>query len=188
MKLRDEAARLLTPSKYPVTWSSIPSLLPHRIRRKFRSTRSKLRSRVTPTSSITSLETSFDPSHTLRALRTHQWSFYDGQYLVLAFFGIFTLCVEQSLGPLTKTAVATLLMTSLIIPVTRQFFLPLLPVLTWLTFFHACQYVHQTVFPRKSLAICLASSGCWMPARAMLQAAHVLSSLHADNTIQIHKP
>ena len=139
MKLRDEAVRLLTPSKYPVHWSSIPSLLPHRIRRKFRSTRSKLRSRVTPTSSITSLQTSFDPSLTLHSLRTHQWSAYDGQYLILAFFGIFSLCVEQSLGPLTKTAVATLLMTSLILPITRQFFLPLLPILTWLVFFHSCQ-------------------------------------------------
>ena len=141
MKLRDEAARLMTPVKYPVSWSSIPTIVPHRIRRKFRSTRSKLRSRVTPTSSISSLETSFDPSQTLEALRRHQWSYWDGQYLVLAVFGIFSLCVMQHPGPLTKTFIATLLMISLILPITRQFFLPLLPVPCWLVFFYSCQYV-----------------------------------------------
>lgn len=137
--IRDEAARLLTPSKSPMSWPSIPSFLPHRLRRKFRTTRSKLRSRVTPSSSITALQTSFDPARTLHSLRTHQWSYYDGQYLLLAVTGIFSLCVMQTPGPLTKTLIATLLMASLVLPITRQFFLPLLPIIAWLVFYFSCQ-------------------------------------------------
>jgi hypothetical protein len=119
---------------------SLPTILPHRLRRKFRSTRSKIRSRQTPTSSISALQTSFNPKDTLRSLRDHHWSVYDAQYLFLAFVGIFALCVIQSPGPMVKTAVATLLMLSLLLPVTRQFFLPFLPIAAWLVFFFSCQY------------------------------------------------
>ncbi|KAF2487195.1 hypothetical protein BDY17DRAFT_235138, partial [Neohortaea acidophila] len=116
-------------------------LLPHRIRRKFRSTRSRIRSMQTPTSSIASLNTSISPSDTLRALRTHQWSYYDAQYLFLALIGIFSLCIIPTHGPLFKTLLAALLMTSLIIPLTRQFFLPFLPIAGWLVGFYACQFI-----------------------------------------------
>ncbi len=79
------------------------------------------------------------PADTIRALRRHRWSFYDGQYLVLAVLGIFSLCIIESPGPLVKTVIATLLMTSLIIPLTRQFFLPFLPIISWLVLFYACR-------------------------------------------------
>lgn len=138
--LRDDTTqRFFTKSKIPLSWPTLPTILPHRLRRKFRSTRSKIRSRQTPTSSITSLQTSFNPADTLRSLRTHQWSYYDGQYLLLAVLGIFSLCIIEHPGPFVKTLVATLLMTSLILPITRQFFLPFLPIATWLIFFFACQ-------------------------------------------------
>ena len=137
--LRDEASRVFSTGKVPISWPSIPAIFPHRLRRKFRSTRSKVRSRVSPTSSITALQTSFSPSDTLRSLRLHQWSFYDGQYLLLAVLGIFALSIIESPGPVTKTFVAALLMTSLVLPITRQFFLPLLPILAWLTFWYSCQ-------------------------------------------------
>lgn len=120
---------------------SLPAILPHRLRRKFRSTRSKIRSRQTPSSSISALQTSFNPKDTLRSLRQHQWSVYDAQYIFLAIVGIFALCVIQSPGPMVKTAVATLLMLSLLLPITRQFFLPFLPIAAWLVFFFSCQYV-----------------------------------------------
>jgi hypothetical protein len=55
--------------------------------------------------------------------------------------GIFSLSVIQSPGPFGKTAMASLLMTSLLLPITRQFFLPFLPIASWLFFFYACQYV-----------------------------------------------
>jgi inositol phosphorylceramide synthase catalytic subunit len=121
------------------TWPSIPAFVPHRIRRKIRSTRSKLRSRQSPTSVITSLQTSVSPSDTLRSLKHHRWSYYDGQYLFLAILGIFTLCIIQEPGPMIKTLVAALLLTSLLLPLTRQFFLPFLPIAGWIILWYGFQ-------------------------------------------------
>lgn len=133
---RDRSKENYSKVKLPFSWpSSIPSLIPHRVRRKLRS---KIRSRQSPSSSIASIETSLSPADTLRALRLHHWSFYDGQYVILVILGIFTLCIIPSPGPIVKTSASTLLLASLIIPATRQFFLPLLPVITWLSFFYAC--------------------------------------------------
>jgi inositol phosphorylceramide synthase catalytic subunit len=116
-------------------WRSIKVLVPHRIRRKLRS---KIRNRQSPASSITALETSFSPADTLRALRSHRWTIYDGQYLILALLGIFSLCIIQTPGPAVKLPIAILLLTSLVLPITRQFFLPFLPIVAWLIFFYAC--------------------------------------------------
>jgi inositol phosphorylceramide synthase catalytic subunit len=121
-------------SHFQVPWRSIQLLVPHRLRRRLRS---KLRNRQSPASSITALQTSFSPTQTIRALRSHRWSLYDGQYLLLAFLGIFSLCVIQSPGALVKITVATLLLTSLVLPITRQFFLPFLPIAAWLIFYYA---------------------------------------------------
>lgn len=126
-------------AKLPFSWRpSIPSLLPHRIRRKLRS---KVRSRQSPASSLTSLETSISPADTLRALRVHRWSFYDGQYLILIILGIFSLCIIPSPGPIVKTGLSTIILVALILPITRQFLLPSISIWTWLTFFYACGYV-----------------------------------------------
>jgi hypothetical protein len=97
--------------------------------------RSKFRARQSPASSIASLETSFSPSDTIRALRRHRWSYYDGQYLILIILAIFSLSVSQAPGPLVKTGAATALIVALLVPITRQFFLPVLPIFTWLLFF-----------------------------------------------------
>ena len=117
-----------------IPWRSMQLLVPHRLRRKLRS---KLRNRQSPASSITALQTSFSPTDTIRALQSHRWSLYDSQYLLLAFVGIFSLCVIQSPGALVKTAIATLLLSSLLLPITRQFFLQILPIIAWLVFFNA---------------------------------------------------
>ncbi|KAK5942451.1 Phosphatidylinositol:ceramide phosphoinositol transferase (IPC synthase) [Knufia obscura] len=44
-------------------------------------------------------------------------------------------------GPLVKTAVVTLLLTSTLIPITRQFFLPFIPIAAYLIWFYACRFV-----------------------------------------------
>ena len=122
--------------KLPFSWPpSIPTIIPHRIRRKLRS---KVRSRQSPSSSLASLQTSYSPADTLHSLRTHKWSFYDGQYLILIILGIFSLCIIPSPGPLVKTAIATFIITALILPVTRQLLLPSLAIWMWLIFFYAC--------------------------------------------------
>lgn len=127
-----------TRASVQIPWRSIQMLVPHRLRRKLRS---KLRNRQSPASSITALQTSFSPLDTLRSLQAHQWTIYDGQWLLLAILGIFSLTIIESPGPLVKTAVATLLLTSLVFPITRQFFLPFMPIAAYLIWFYACRYV-----------------------------------------------
>lgn len=127
-----------TYSKFQLAFSwppSIPTIIPHRIRRKLRS---KVRSRQSPSTSFVHLHTSYSPADTIDSLRLHRWSFYDGQYLILIILGIFSLCIIPSPGPLVKTALATLVMAALIIPVTRQFLLPSLAIWSWLILFYAC--------------------------------------------------
>jgi len=138
--LESSSSNMFTKNKVPGL-SALPSFVPHRLRRKWRATRSRIRSRVSPSSSVSSLNTSFSPADTLRSLRTHQWSFYDGQYLFLAILFIFSLSVMETPGPFAKTFVAALLMTGLVLPITRQFLLPFLPALTWLLLFASCKYV-----------------------------------------------
>lgn len=79
--------------------------------------------------------------------RAHKWSFWDGQYLILAIFGIFCLSIIEHPGPLVKTLISTLLILSLILPITRQFFLPFLPIASWLVLFYSCRYVIAGLIP-----------------------------------------
>ncbi|PUU79668.1 hypothetical protein B9Z19DRAFT_1100716 [Tuber borchii] len=117
-------------------WPSIPGF--HRVRRKFAS---RVRSGQSPTSSLAKLQTSYDPADTIRALRAHRWSYWDGQYLFLVILGIFCLSVIETPGAIIKTLISTLLITSLILPITRQFFLPFLPIAGWLVLFYACRFI-----------------------------------------------
>lgn len=117
-------------------WPLMPGL--NRMRRRFGS---RMRSGQSPGSNLATLQTSWNPSHTLRSLQAHRWSFWDGQYLLLAILGIFSLVVIEQPGPLVKTLISTLLMLSLIFPITRQFFLPFFPIVSWLILFYSSRYV-----------------------------------------------
>lgn len=152
-----QAADMLSRTKVPGL-SALPSFIPHRMRRKWRATKSRIRSRQSVTSSIASLETSISPSDTLKSLRTHPWSIYDAQYLFLAIVAIFSLSVSEAPGPFAKTFVAGLLMTGLCLPITRQFLLPLLPTLTWLLLFSSCKYVTSSPAPQSAILAASAPS------------------------------
>jgi inositol phosphorylceramide synthase catalytic subunit len=133
---KDQPPSAFAKSNIQLRWPTLKLLVPHRLRRKLRS---KLRNRQSPASSITTLQTSFSPADTLRSLQSHRWTVYDGQYLILAILGIFSLCIIESPGALVKSVVASLLLFSLVLPITRQFFLPFLPIAAWLIFFYACR-------------------------------------------------
>ena len=133
---KDQPQTVFSKSNFSLPWRTMKLLVPHRLRRKLRS---KLRNRQSPASSITALQTSFSPADTLRSLQSHRWSLYDGQYLLLAILGIFSLYIIEFPGTLIKTTVASLLLFSLVLPITRQFFLPFLPIAAWLIFFYACR-------------------------------------------------
>jgi hypothetical protein len=133
----DHSPSTFSKPNFPTSWRpSLSTIVPHRIRRKLRS---KVASRQSPASSLASLQKSFSPSDTIRSLRAHRWSYFDGQYLILAILAIFSLCIAESPGPVVKTAAAALLMTALILPITRQFFLPILPILTWVFLFFSAR-------------------------------------------------
>jgi inositol phosphorylceramide synthase catalytic subunit len=127
-------------SKTTFSWPlNFSNPLPHKYRAH--KLRSKLRARQSPASSIASVQTSFSPFITLRALKAHKWSIYDAQYLLLITLGIFTLSISPSPSPLLKMGAVALLVAALLMPVTSQFFFPFLPILTWLVFFFSCRYV-----------------------------------------------
>lgn len=119
-----------------IGWPSVPGL--NRMRRKLGS---RMRSGQSPGSSLATLQRSFKPADTIRSLRAHKWSIYDSQYILLAILGALCLSIMEYPGLILKTVVSTLLLISLIIPITRQFFLPFLPVASWLLLFFACRYV-----------------------------------------------
>lgn len=127
-----------------IPWKSLQLLVPHRLRRRLRS---KLRNRQSPASSLAQLQTSFSPADSIRALQAHRWSVHDGQWVLIAILGVFCLSIMETPGPLVKTAVVTLLLTSTLIPITRQFFLPFIPIAAYLIWFYAC----RLVFPRPAL-------------------------------------
>lgn len=64
----------------------------------------------------------------------------DGQYIFISIIGIFALSVIISPGPIIKTLLASLLITGLVIPITRQFLLPALPVIAWAVLFYSARY------------------------------------------------
>lgn len=133
------SSRTDSPSTKPtvqIPWKSLQLFVPHKLRRTIRS---KLRNRQSPASSLATLQTSFSPIDTLRALQSHRWSVLDGQWILIAILGIFCLCIMETPGPLMKTAVATLLLMSLVFPITRQFFLPFIPIAVYLIWFYACR-------------------------------------------------
>ncbi|KAF1848605.1 aureobasidin resistance protein Aur1 [Cucurbitaria berberidis CBS 394.84] len=167
------ATDMLARSKVPGL-SALPSFIPHRVRRKWRATKSRIRSRQTPTSSIASLSMSFSPSDTLRSLRTHPWSIYDAQYLFLAIVAIFSLSVSEAPGPFAKTFIATLLMTGLCLPITRQFLLPLLPTLTWLLLFSGAKYISPDYRP-----------AIWV--RVLPALENILYGANLSNILSAHK-
>ena len=53
--------------------------------------------------------------------------------------GIFSLYIIETPGPLVKAAVATVLLGSLLFPVTRQFSRPFMPIAAYLIWFYACR-------------------------------------------------
>ncbi|KAH3919537.1 hypothetical protein HBI56_027970 [Parastagonospora nodorum] len=168
-----QSADMLSRTKVPGL-SALPSFIPHRVRRKWRATKSRIRSRQSVTSSIAGLETSFSPSDTIKALRTHPWSIYDAQYLFLAIVAIFSLSVSEAPGPFAKTFVAGLLMTGLCLPITRQFLLPLLPTLTWILLFSSCKYISTDYRP-----------AIWV--RVLPALENILYGANLSNILSAHK-
>ncbi len=113
-------------------WNPIPH--------KYRPARSRRRPKPetsfsgSPPDDITALQRSFNPLDGLRTLRRHRWSLYDVQHLVTAAFIAFSF----SMAPIPAWVVLLVVLAYsllLLMPATRQFFLPSLPIWAYLFYF-----------------------------------------------------
>lgn len=85
---------------------------------------------------VTKLKTSFDVRSSLKALRTRRWTLWDLQHLVCFGYIVFSLAILPS-APLVKMGALVVLGVLLLMPITQQFFLPSLPIWTYLLYFFA---------------------------------------------------
>lgn len=126
-------------AKFPFLWPGTVNLahlnpIPHRYRPSRRRSRQKRRESYSGPGDVTALRTSFNVLDSVRAIRRHRWSILDIQYVALAGFLLFSLAITPS-APVIKTLVVLGTLLALFMPITRQFFLPSLPIWTYLTYF-----------------------------------------------------
>lgn len=122
----------LSPSKL----NTIPGRynLPRMFRRH--SSKQQMRENSSPaTKTIATLQTSFKVTDTFHLLRTRKWSVLDVQQVVLAAFTIFSIWIVEPSAPIIKTSILLGYLLLLLMPVTRQFFLPSWPIWTYLVYF-----------------------------------------------------
>lgn len=90
---------------------------------------------------VADLQTSFDFRDGLKDLRKHKWRLADLQYAVLAGLSLFSLSIAPS-APLVKSLAVIASAWVLLMPATRQFFLPSLPIWVWLLYFFCSRLVY----------------------------------------------
>jgi hypothetical protein len=83
---------------------------------------------------VTRLNTSFNVLETLRHLRRRQWKLLDLQHVIIAGFLVFCMFITPS-APLIKMGAVVAYSMLLLMPITQQFFLPSLPIWTYLIYF-----------------------------------------------------
>ncbi|EAA30690.1 hypothetical protein GE21DRAFT_10430 [Neurospora crassa] len=89
---------------------------------------------------VAALKTSFDVWESIKSLQTRKWKIYDIQHVVCLGFILFSLFILPS-APIIKTAVLLALGGLLLMPITQQFFLPSLPIWTYLLYFFASRFI-----------------------------------------------
>jgi hypothetical protein len=126
--------------KLPFAWPGSLNLaqfnpIPQKYRpsRKLR-LRQKAKALAISPDDITRIQTSFNVLNSLKALRQHRWRLSDVQHLIVLGYILFSLFIMPS-APLVKTATLVVLAILLLMPITQQFFLPSLPIWTYLLYF-----------------------------------------------------
>lgn len=95
-------------------------------------------------SSITGLQTSFNPMDGVRTIRRHRWHWLDIQYPALAGFMILSLVIAP-MPIFIKIAAPLLSILVCLMPATRQFFLPSMPIWIYLLYFFSSRLVLPAV-------------------------------------------
>lgn len=99
----------------------------------------RIRASARDASELTTISFSFRPQVTLDAIRTHSWQRNDLQWVLCGTLLLVAFFIAEA-PFFFKLGFITLLGGLLLVPITSQFFLPFLPVATWLIFFFSCRY------------------------------------------------
>jgi hypothetical protein len=137
--MNDLSAALAGKSKAPFLSAETLHLafmnrLPDRYQVGRRRTRSKSKHIHPGAPDITSLQTSFNLWDGIRDLQKHNWRTTDWQYVSLAGLILFSFYVAPE-APALKFFGFMGGLWLLLMPATRQFFKPSLPIWTWLIYF-----------------------------------------------------
>jgi hypothetical protein len=125
--------------KLPFLWTEklkleLLSRLPSRYHVGRRRSRSKSRTLYPADEDLTSLNTSFNFRDGLRELQGHEWQNSDLQYVFLVGLALFSLWIAPP-APALKFFGLMGMAWLCLMPATRQFFFPALPIWTWLVYF-----------------------------------------------------
>lgn len=140
--MNDFSATLSGKPKLQLLWPehvNLPFLntVPHRYRIGRRRTKSKSRP---GNEEITSLKTSFNAWDGVRDLQKHHWRTSDLQYAVVGLLILFSFWIAPP-APGVKLLAIIGSVWILLMPATRQFFLPSVTIWTWLLYFFCSRYV-----------------------------------------------
>ncbi|EON98008.1 putative pap2 superfamily protein [Phaeoacremonium minimum UCRPA7] len=112
-----------------------PSFRPNR-----RRSRTKSRPTYDDKPDITKLQTSFNPLDGVRALLRQRWHFLDIQYFILAFLMAFSMTIAP-MPTVVRVVVPILTTFLLLMPATRQFFLPSMVIWVYLLYFFCSRFI-----------------------------------------------
>ncbi|KAH8668871.1 PAP2 superfamily protein [Xylariales sp. PMI_506] len=100
-----------------------------------------------PVEHVAKLKTSFSIVDSLNALKRHRWTLLDLQYVVLTTLTLFSIWIIDANAPFIKIGAALGYLLLLLMPISRQFFLPSWPIWTYLLYFFASRYIPYEVRP-----------------------------------------
>lgn len=98
----------------------------------------RIRASAKDASELTTISFSFRPRETIDALKTHTWQKNDLQWVLCGTLLLIAFSIAEA-PFILKLGFIALLSGLLLVPITSQFFLPFLPVATWLLFFFSCR-------------------------------------------------
>lgn len=131
--MKDPAGSAHGKPKLPFLWTqNLTAAVINRLPAHYH-TATRRRSRSNP-SDVTALHKSFNPWDGIRDLLRRRWHLVDVQYLFLATLVFFSLGIAPS-APVVKTFALLGAAWILLMPATRQFFLPSVMIWVWLVYF-----------------------------------------------------
>ncbi|CAK7222260.1 Phosphatidylinositol:ceramide phosphoinositol transferase (IPC synthase) [Sporothrix bragantina] len=90
--------------------------------------------------SVAALQRSFNPADGIRTLRRHRWNIYDVQHLITVCFVLFSFIIAP-IPIIVDIGIVAGYSLLVLMPATRQFFLPSLPIWTYLFYFFSSRFI-----------------------------------------------